>query len=79
LSLNHADVYAEVMDLASAMPDLWIEEPTSDLKTDFAADPERSDGICEYTVPTGNKNKDIEVVFSYPVEGVRNRDRLRGF
>jgi hypothetical protein len=59
------------MDLASAMPDLWIEEPTSDLKTEFAADPKRSDGICEYSVPTGNKNKDIEVIFSYPVEGVR--------
>lgn len=52
------------------MPDLWIEEPTSDLKSDFKADPRRDDGICEYAVPTSSKNKDIEVVFSYPAEGV---------
>ena len=60
-----------VMDLSAAMPDLWVEEPTTDLKTDFRAKPERDDGICEYPVPTGSSNKDIEVIFSYPAEGVR--------
>ena len=59
-----------VTDLMNAMPDLWIEEPTTDLKTDFRANTNRKDGICEYVVPTGNSNKDIEVVFSYPAEEV---------
>lgn len=60
-----------VMDLSAAMPDLAVEGPTTDLKSDFRAKPERDDGICEYAVPTGSSNKDIEVIFSYPAEEVR--------
>ena len=59
------------MDLSNAMPDLWVEAPTTDLKSDFKANPKRQDGICEYSLPTGVQNKDIEVVFSYPAESVR--------
>jgi hypothetical protein len=61
--------------LGDAMPDLWIEEPTKDLKTDFKAQKRIEDGICEYTVPPSKNNpsvKGIEVIFSYPVEGVCN-------
>lgn len=61
----------EVMDLQAAMPDLWVENPTTDLKADFRAQPERDDGICEYPVVASNSNKDIEIIFSYPSEGVR--------
>ncbi|ETN44410.1 uncharacterized protein HMPREF1541_10590 [Cyphellophora europaea CBS 101466] len=59
----------QIMDLTAAMPDLWVEGPTTDLKSDFKAQPQREDGICEYAVPISNSNKDIEVVFSYPAEG----------
>jgi hypothetical protein len=62
----------EIMDLSEAMPDLWVDIPTTDLKNDFKAKPDRDDGICEYPVAVGNKNKDIEVIFSYPSEGVRS-------
>ena len=61
----------EISQLGSAMPDLWIEEPTKDLKTDFKANPERADGVCEYSVPPSMNapgTKDIEVVFSYHME-----------
>lgn len=65
-----------VMDLSTAMPDLWVEEPTLDLKTDFAAQPARADGVCEYTVLIASASKDVEVVFSYPSEGVRSPTTL---
>ncbi|RMZ85231.1 hypothetical protein DV738_g194, partial [Chaetothyriales sp. CBS 135597] len=58
--------------LASApVPDLWIESPTSALKTDFSARDRQAEAICEYVVPPSRNqpnSKGVEVVFSYPAE-----------
>ena len=55
------------------MPDLWIDQPTKDLKTDFKAEPNRKQGICEYIVPPSRNtpnSKDVEVIFTYPLGDV---------
>lgn len=57
------------------LPDIWIENPTKDLLTDFKAIPDRQtkDGICEYLVPpslNAPNSKGVELIFSYPLEGV---------
>ena len=59
--------------LGDAMPDLWIEEPTKDLKTDFKAQSRKQDGVCEYAVPPSKNHpnsKGVEVIFTYPAEAV---------
>lgn len=56
------------------MPDLWIENPTQDLKDDFKAATSHREGICEYAVPPSintPNSKGVEVVFTYPLENVR--------
>lgn len=65
-----------VSEFDSYMPDLWIEDAAADLLTDFKAVDNRlqKDGLCEYSVPPslnapGSKN--VEVIFSYPLDGVR--------
>ncbi|RMD39414.1 hypothetical protein DV735_g5710, partial [Chaetothyriales sp. CBS 134920] len=58
--------------LASApVPDLWIEAPTTALKTDFGARDRQAEALCEYTVPPSRNqpnSRGVEVVFSYPAE-----------
>ncbi|RMZ88132.1 hypothetical protein DV736_g4640, partial [Chaetothyriales sp. CBS 134916] len=58
--------------LASApLPDLWIERPTTALKTDFSARERSADALCEYAVPPSKNHansRGVEVVFTYPAE-----------
>ena len=76
LFIRISGVEMNVNDFNAAMPDLWIQEPTKDLLTDFKAVSGRKDrdGFCEYSVPPSRNSPDskgVEVVFSYPLEGVR--------
>ena len=59
--------------LGDSYPDLWIDEPAKDLKTDFKAQSRAQEGICEYAVPPSKNHpnpKGLEVVFTYPAEKV---------
>lgn len=81
IRINEVDL--KVIDIDAAMPDLWIQEPTKDLLTDFKAVPDRQkkDGICEYAVPPSLNTPNahgVEVVFSYPLEDVRSMRVLAG-
>ncbi|KIX01466.1 uncharacterized protein Z518_09192 [Rhinocladiella mackenziei CBS 650.93] len=73
LFIRISGVDMQISEFDVAMPDLWIQEPTKDLLTDFATVPGRKekDGICEYTVPLNPntpESKGVEVIFSYPLE-----------
>ncbi|KAI1613771.1 hypothetical protein EDD36DRAFT_434490 [Exophiala viscosa] len=73
LFIRITGVDLKINDLDAAMPDLWIQEPTKDLLTDFKAVPSRQekDNICEYIVPPSLNTPNaqgVEVVFSYPLE-----------
>ncbi|KIV77164.1 hypothetical protein PV11_08987 [Exophiala sideris] len=73
LFIRITGVDLKINDLDAAMPDLWIQEPTKDLLTDFKAVHNRqtTDGLCEYVVPPSLNTPNaqgVEVVFSYPLE-----------
>jgi len=73
LFIRITNVDLSINDLDASMPDLWIQEPTKDLLTDFKAVPRRQkkDGICEYIVPPSLNTPGaygVEVIFSYPLE-----------
>ena len=75
LFIRITNVDLSITDLDASMPDLWIQEPTKDLLTDFKAVPRRQkkDGICEYIVPPSLNTPGaygVEVIFSYPLEDV---------
>ena len=76
LFIRITGVDLKINDLDAAMPDLWVQEPTKDLLTDFKAAPSRQqkDNVCEYIVPPSLNTPNaqgVEVVFSYPLEDVR--------
>ncbi|EXJ88646.1 hypothetical protein A1O1_05577 [Capronia coronata CBS 617.96] len=76
LFIRISGVDMQVHDFDNVMPDLWIQEPTKDLLTDFKAIPNRKkkDFTCEYLVPTGlntPNSKGVEVIFSYPLGNER--------
>ena len=76
LFIRISGVDMSISDFDLAMPDLWVQEPTKDLLTDFKAVSGRreKDGICEYAVPPSRNapdSKGVEVVFSYPLENVQ--------
>lgn len=76
LFIRITDVDLNINDLDAAMPDLWIQEPTQDLLTDFKHIPRRhrTEGICEYIVPPSMNTPGaygVEVILSYHLDGVR--------
>lgn len=76
LFIRLTDVDMSVGDFEQ-LPDIWVQNPTRDLLTDFKAIPDRQtkDGICEYLVPpslNAPNTKGVELIFSYPLEGVRS-------
>ncbi|KAK5050391.1 hypothetical protein LTR84_003672 [Exophiala bonariae] len=73
LFIRLTDVDMSVGDFEQ-LPDIWVQNPTRDLLTDFKAIPDRQtkDGICEYLVPpslNAPNTKGVELIFSYPLEG----------
>lgn len=75
LFIRISGVDMQIKDFDMAMPNLWIQEPTKDLLTDFKAMPDRKekDRLCEYVVPPSRNapdSKGVEVIFSYPMENV---------
>lgn len=75
LFIRISGVDIQMNDFDHVMPDLWIQEPTKDLLTDFKAvsDRKEKDGLCEYAVPASLNapdSKGVEVVFTYPMENV---------
>jgi hypothetical protein len=73
LFIRISDYNGGVKGFDGSMPDLWIEEPTKDLKTDFKAQRRTEDGICEYAVPPSKNHpntKGVEIIFTYPAEPV---------
>ncbi|KAL6243169.1 hypothetical protein RBB50_009720 [Rhinocladiella similis] len=74
LFIRITDVDLNINDLDAAMPDLWIQEPTQDLLTDFKHIPRRhrTEGICEYIVPPSMNTPGaygVEVILSYHLDG----------
>lgn len=74
LFIRLTDVDMSVSDFEQ-LPDIWVQNPTQDLLTDFNAIPDRQtkDGLCEYLVPASlnaPNSKGVELIFSYPLEGV---------
>jgi hypothetical protein len=60
-------------DLGDQLPDLLIEQPTTNLRDDFKAATSRRERLCEYSVPpsvNSPQSNDVEVVFTYPQEDV---------
>lgn len=76
LFIRISGVDTSIDDFDAALPDLWIQEPTKDLLTDFKFIPSRrkKDFTCEYLVPpslNSPNSRGVEVIFSYPLGSVR--------
>jgi hypothetical protein len=78
LFIRIVGVDMKISDFDIAMPDLWVDTPTTELLTDFKAitggGRKQKENLCEYDVPPSRNSPDskgVEVVFTYPSENGR--------